>query len=307
MSKNTNLKHVKQGLLTVSLHGGIGNQLFQYAFARAYSHHTSMHIIFDNYGFKFDKKFKRNFELYHFNIPLNIEIKYNFFLFHLTRILRRTGRFGKHIISFLGIPVLIESLLTGEVLNLKYSSLDNLYIFGYWQDEEYFKNCEAQIRRDLTFCPRLSNENIRIAEHIYKSHNSVSVHVRRLHQVGANETQTPDISSLINGESLLPEYYECAIDIMITKFPNATFFIFSDYPDWAKANITIKAESFFLEYGRGSDIEDLYLMSICKHHIIANSSFSWWGAWLGNAQNQIVIAPKAAPLMPKIPDRWIVI
>jgi Glycosyl transferase family 11 len=293
--------------LTVSLHGGIGNQLFQYAFARAYSLQYGMRIKFDLYGFAFDKKFKRNFSLDQFNIPKNIERVNSFFLFQLARVVRHLGTFGEAIVHFFGLPLLLEGSTKHRLQNINTAALKEFYAFGYWQDEKYFFHHEDQIRKDLGFSTPLSEINLKIAKDIQSSPVSVSVHVRRLHQVGADDPQKPVAE--IHGETLSVDYYRRALKIIGEKFSDVDFFIFSDYPDWAKKNLAIPSKVQYLKSGRGSDIEDLYLMSLCDHHIIANSSFSWWGAWLATSYNQgqIVVAPEGAPLTPKIPDKWIAI
>jgi hypothetical protein len=108
------------------------------------------------------------------------------------------------------------------------------------------------------------------------------------------------------------EYYSSGIQYVLSRVPNATFYVFSDDIEWARANMQIPAPTIFIDHNKGKNSwEDMRLMSLCKHHIIANSSFSWWGAWLNPSPEKIVIAPSrwfADPAIPAddiIPANWI--
>jgi len=293
--------------LTIALHGGVGNQLFQYAYARALSLHMKRQLIFDQYGFNFDKKFGRTFSLDYFEIPKDIGNRVCKLRFQTARALRNLKNIGSGLISIFKLPFFIEFSAEYYPTNWLGTPLKDLYVFGYWQDERYFEQYANQIRKDLTFKPNFSHSNLAIATQIQGGSTPISLHVRRLHQVGASEQQVPKAKNGHNEFSISQAYYKKAIELLEERFPMGHFFVFSDFPEWAKENIHSKNQIFYLESGRGSDLEDLHLMSLCKHHIIANSSFSWWGAWLAKSKDQVIIAPKAAPLMPKIPAHWLTI
>jgi len=293
--------------LTIALHGGLGNQLFQYAYARALSLDMHRQLFFDQYGFYFDKKFQRTFSLDCFQLPKEIRNKACNVRFHFARALRHLQKIGTYLICFLKLPFLVEFSSQYQPLCHREISYSDFYVFGYWQDERYFEQYADQIRRDLTFKSGFSSANLAIAAQIRGCSTPISLHVRRLHQVGASEQQVPIVEAGANAYSVGYAYYKSAIALMEERFPEAYFFVFSDYPEWAKQNVQSNNQILYLDSGRGSDLEDLHLMSLCKHHIIANSSYSWWGAWLAEPKDQLVIAPKDAPLMPRIPDRWLTI
>ncbi len=156
--------------------------------------------------------------------------------------------------------------------------LPSHYLDDHFQSEEYFKNIPRIIRSEFSLKESLSEKLQPILEEIRKS-NSVSVHIRR----------TDYLTKQHRYVILNPNYYETAMKIISEKIENPLFFFFSDDIEWAKKNIPHSDNSVFLS---NQDYEDLYLMSQCKHNITANSTFSWWGAWLNNNSNKVVITPK---------------
>jgi hypothetical protein len=145
---------------------------------------------------------------------------------------------------------------------------------GYFQTERYFEHCRDKVRQEFTFKEEIRNRAEAWIEP-YKQHNLVSLHVRRT-----------DYVHLPNHHPLCTlDYYKAAIP----QFPDAHFIIFSDDIEWCKENLQLENATFA---DTGSDYVDLCVMSMCNHHIIANSSFSWWGAWLNPSETKRVIAPK---------------
>jgi hypothetical protein len=187
-----------------------------------------------------------------------------------------------------------------EILNLT----DNVYLEGYWQSEKYFKDIEEIIRTEFRIKIPPDPLTKQIGDEII-SHESVSIHVRRGDYVSNPKTNQ------IHGVCDIP-YYQKAIDEMCNKIDSPHFYVFSDDPQWVKTNITTpNAPIDFVTHNDASkNYDDLRLMSLCKHHIIANSSFSWWGAWLGKKKGQIVIAPsrwyntKKSNYSDKLPTYW---
>ncbi|MCK4744844.1 alpha-1,2-fucosyltransferase, partial [Candidatus Parcubacteria bacterium] len=160
--------------------------------------------------------------------------------------------------------------------------IGNIYLDGYWQSEKYFKNIENSIRKEFTLKNDLQLKAKKLLRKI-KNTESISIHIRR------NDYISHKPANQYHGVCHL-SYYKKAINVIIKKIDDPHFFVFSDDIDWCKKNLKIKFPTIFVEGNK--DYEDLILMSKCKHNIIANSTFSWWGAWLNNNPNKIVIAPK---------------
>lgn len=291
--------------LTVALQGGLGNQLFQYAFGRAWSLRNNTQIIFDEHGFQFDSVFKRKLSLDFFSIFGGIRKSNSKNLFQVARLLKHLGFFGVWLGRRLRPKLIIEGGFHFDQPKWIDCTLDNCYAFGYWQDERYFFEYADIIRKDLHLSAQLSSSNASLKNQIESTSNSVAIHIRRLHQVAASSEQSPHTNGEVAGFILSPQYYMQSMAYLEEIIPNPTYFIFSDYPGWVEKNLTFNYPAKILEVGRGADYEDLFLMSLCEHHVIANSSFSWWGAWLGESGRQIVCAPDGAKLTPQIPARWI--
>tara|TARA_R110002167_G_scaffold168187_1_gene365822 strand:- start:1734 stop:2540 length:807 start_codon:yes stop_codon:yes gene_type:complete len=166
-----------------------------------------------------------------------------------------------------------------------FSFSGDCYLSGYWQSGKYFKTCADDIRKDFTFKTELSHKNKELADSI-GSMNAVSLHVRRGDYVSNSKTQkTHGLCSL--------GYYQSAIEFISSEVSSPHFFIFSDDIDWVKNNLKIGFPVTYVGNNQGVDsFNDMRLMSLCKHHVIANSSFSWWGAWLNPDPDKIVVAPK---------------
>jgi len=293
--------------ITISLKGGLGNQLFQYAMGKALAIRYNATLALDVSGFQIDHFFKRSFELMAFNLPLDIAISNNPIKFQL-------GRFIAHsplLCSVLSSSYLIEPFKSYnhflENLGPKELSSD-LYVFGNWQNARYFENIQTLLRDQFSLREPLSKLNQDIHGLITLATNPVSIHIRRNHNLPSPASRHSEAGNEKNrvGVTLQMDYYHSAISFLKTKLPDPTFFIFSDDPRWAMENFKIDGKAIVLENGRGSDYEDISLMSACNHHIIANSSFSWWGAWLSDSENKIVVAPKISPLMPAVPANWII-
>ncbi|MBU3968891.1 alpha-1,2-fucosyltransferase [Patescibacteria group bacterium] len=181
-----------------------------------------------------------------------------------------------------------------------------LYFEGFWQCEKYFKNIKNELRKEITLKNPLSAHSQDILKKIRET-NAISLHVRRY----ASEHIIP-----WHGFCSI-EYYIEAINQIVKCFPSPHFFIFSDNYPWVAENFlpvlkSLKYSFTLVENNNDKNGEDLILMSNCKHHIIANSSFGWWGAWLNPKKDKMVIAPKKwfahAPknnTKDLIPEEWI--
>ena len=159
------------------------------------------------------------------------------------------------------------------------------YLAGYWQSERYFQSVDEIIRADFSFKSPLNAKNTEIVHQISQV-NAVSLHVRR------GDYVLNPITLATHGLCSL-KYYQTAIQTISKSVDQPHFFIFSDDIAWVKAHLKIPFPCCYLEHNQGAEsYNDMRLMSLCQHHIIANSSFSWWGAWLNPSVNKIVIAPK---------------
>lgn len=295
--------------IVVKTYGGLGNQLFQYAFARATSSHLKTKFLLDidtsviHEGLRVHK-----FSLSHFNTYLPQARWFNLFGFVL---LKRQKKIFNFVYNHLRwkqkiLPFYYPEYVFTFDRNV-FSVPTNTYFDGFWQTEKYFKNIEKEIRQELTLNKPLSPYSKDMLNKI-NSVNAVSLHVRRTDYVYHNE------SNSFHGICEL-DYYKDAINHIVKNVPAPHFFLFSDDLLWVKENFEFLKHPFTLiENGADKNYEDITLMSMCKHHIIANSSFSWWGAWLNPSKEKIVIAPKrwfaGAPkndTKDLLPDDWITI
>lgn len=168
----------------------------------------------------------------------------------------------------------------------KIFDLDNVYLDGYWQSEKYFADIRDTILEKIRFRQSDDARNQDILEKINNT-NSVSVHIRR------GDYLDKDIVD-IYGNICTPDYYKRSISSFMDRGNNPCFFFFSNDIGWVKNEFeSLKADKYFIDWNtRENDYYDMYLMSQCKNNIIANSSFSWWGAWLNENDNKRIIAPQ---------------
>jgi len=289
-------------MVIVRIIGGLGNQLFQYAAGRRLAALHKVPLRLDISGFEGYKLHK--YSLGHFNIseefadPGDVSgFKYRsslagkFYGFFL-RVFGRSRAFS-HVREkkFSFDPVI--ALRGGDV-----------YLDGYWQSEKYFKDIEPLIRQDFSFKHSPDQVNQDAVRQIANC-NSVSVHIRRGDYVSNPETNS------IHGTSSM-EYYRSAMRFLLNKNPDARFFIFTDDPAWVGKNMAFESPVELLTHNDANkNYEDMRLMSLCKHNIIANSSFSWWGAWLNSNPEKIVVAPKkwfndlSMDTKDLIPENWV--
>jgi len=151
---------------------------------------------------------------------------------------------------------------------------DNISLYGYFQTEKYFKHIDSTIREDFTFVDKIFHSCYYFLENTFGYSNCISLHIRR-----------GDYLKYTHHPEQPMSYYETAL----TQFPELPVLVFSDDIEWCRQQELFKRERFYLSEGNGTAY-DLCLQSLCQYHIIANSSFSWWGAWLADSQN--VIAPR---------------
>ena len=265
--------------------GGLGNQMFQYAAGRALSLAVEQTFLLDLRGFT-NYALHNGFELDRvFAAPVKVATAGDVRNMLGWRSPALVGKVLKRIQS----PFLHGPRLAIEPHFNYWSGLrtggTKRYLMGYWQSEMYFKDYAETLRSDFNFKIPLDETNRNIAQRIQHS-NAVSLHVRR----GDYITHTPN-AKILSTCSL--DYYNQAIDYISKRVDSPHFFLFSDDMEWVKASLDIPFEKTYIEHNRGADsYRDMQLMHMCRHHVIANSSFSWWGAWLNPYPDKLVVAPK---------------
>lgn len=300
-------------MVIVRLKGGLGNQMFQYAFGRRLALENNVSLKLDVCsGFENDF-FKRSYRLNHFRILENIASREEVMRFQriesfgLLRPLHRLvnlfrGQSNKY-------SVLRERNATRFDRRASKTSGANILINGYWQSEKYFQPIKDLIREEFQVKSPVKGPNLGLADEIRRS-NAVCLHLRRLFGVSGSEV---DCSVIKKHGVLSLEYYHEGLSYLAKRYETLHCFVFSDSPDWAEENLRLPYPTTFVRPSHGivgKDYEDLCLMNQCKHYIIANSSFSWWGAWLCPNPEKVVIAPQtwfngpARDMVDLIPDPW---
>ncbi len=262
--------------------GGLGNQLFCYASARRLALVNNAQLVIDNVsGFTHDVAYRRQYQLDHFNIYSRKAT-----LVERLEPFSRSRRFLRRGFNQL-LPFKSRNYIQQNGIDFDQRLLDvkphgDVYLEGYWQSEMYFKDIEASIRNDLQIIPPTNNVNLKMAEKIH-SCLAIATHVRFF--------DTPHDVPTNNASS---DYYARAVSTMELLAPNAHYFIFSDRPDDARAMIPLSNDRVTcVSHNQGDEnaYADLWLMTQCNHFIIANSTFSWWGAWLAANPSKHIIAP----------------
>jgi hypothetical protein len=283
--------------------GGLGNQMFQYAAGRALALSKSVELRLDLSAFTGHTP-HNGFELERvFNVSAQAASGADF-----RRVLgwRATPTFLRALrrkqLSWLrGSKVVVEPSFNywPSILDLP----DDCYLQGFWQSEKYFLHHAPMIRADYTFKQPLESRNKELVRSINQCH-AVSLHVRRGdYAVNSATLATHGLCS--------SDYYHQAIRYIADRVTQPVFFVFSDDVPWVRDNISIEFPSHYVEHNRGGQSYiDMRLMMLCDHHVIANSSFSWWGAWLNPKPEKIVVAPKkwfaiGNNLMDLFPPGWV--
>lgn len=289
-------------MIITKIEGGLGNQMFQYAFGRTLATRNNSELKLDITPFETFKLFP--YSLDNFNIDKNYATEDELRPFLKCR--PRQGRLGRFILNpffYDSNRYIIEKdfCFQPEMLNLK----DPCYVDGYWQSEKYFLDIENEIRKEFTLRNPLGQYSKLISKKISSVENPVSLHIRR------NDRVKDERTKILHGSSS-EEYYKEAMNIINEKTKNPTYFVFSDDIEWARANVKTGFPTEFIGQGHDKNYEDMELMRLCKHHILANSTFGWWGAWLSDHyKTGITIAPKRWNIKfdtkDLLPKHWIVL
>lgn len=295
--------------LIVRLFGGLGNQLFIYAASRRLALINNAELVIDIVsGFEKDLVYRRVLEINNY-ATMYREATFCERLFFSSPIFRRLLKVYNSFLPFERRNFIYENSMDFNVdlLGLKFRK--TIYMEGYWQSESYFSDIKEIIKVDLSPKFKLNTLNEEMLLKI-NSVVSVAVHVRHFDNSKINE------KSVNYSNNLNSDYYQNSIKYVLDNISNPYFFIFSDNFVFANDLFSEFDVNYTLVDINNSEISptfDLYLMSSCKHFIIANSTFSWWGAWLSKYQNKIVISPRLVKndgvsswgFKGLIPDNWI--
>lgn len=265
-------------MIVINIKGGLGNQMFQYALGRKLALQNSDELLMDTSGLDRANEMGdiyRPFSLGQFSIAGNVANPAQ-----VQQYKNPYGIFSKILRKF-RFKVLRQMHMGWEpgILQIKKTR----YLDGYWQSPKYFESIRAELLSDFSLREGWSETGQTLGQEMSAS-ESVSIHVRRGDYVANSSVHKA------YGECSLG-YYQAAIEKIKNKIKNPTFYIFSDDVSWVKDNLPV-GDAVFVS-GQGlKDAEEILLMSKCEHNIIANSTFSWWGAWLNQNKGKIVIAPK---------------
>jgi hypothetical protein len=293
--------------VTVALYGGLGNQLFQYATGLAMAKHYGASLVLDLSWFDsvhgLQNTTIRNFALRPFAIQAELKTgefpalsEQNIFKRLVNKILRRIGL----------------DVLQGKIFTEKKFRFDPeifhlncpIWLNGYWQSPKYFENLGHDIHSAIGRPQNLSAESAAMLEKISAA-QSICAHVRRGDYV--TNQQASETHGLCN-----LDYYKQGIHLVSADLSNPHCFVFSDDPQWVRENFDVGIPITVVDINDADNAhQDLWLMAACRRFVIANSSLSWWGAWLGRNPCKKVVAPKqwfmgdARDTRDLIPDGWI--
>lgn len=281
-------------MIVVKLISGLGNQLFQYALGRQLALRCGVPLKLD-LGF-FGTQNLRSYKLHYYNIAAEVATEKEVERFVGQSITRKLYRKVQKLLPKHKRSVYEEAEWWTYEPHLLQAG-PNVYVNGYWQHCSYYKNLPPQIFKELTPAKPICGEPQAILSSIQAAENAVSIHFRR------GDYVTDKKAAELMG--ILPEtYYRGAVSSIMETVANPSFYIFSDDAEWVQRHVKIEAPVTFVNVsGADADCTELYLMSQCRHNIIANSSFSWWGAFLNQNPNKQVIMPAQWVVSPHLNKR----
>ena len=266
-------------MIITKIIGGLGNQMFQYAAGRSLAMTHGCRLKLDISGF--DRYAIHNgYELGLFNVKAEIAS-----MEEVRRLVGTSPRIARFLRKRIGIGKASYHLEKGFSFDRQFfDQTPPLYLDGYWQSWKYFEPYASQIREEFTLPKPLDGTNSELAKQIGRV-ESVSIHVRR-----GDYVANPLLSRVHGFVGV--EYYKKAVRRIYDAVSCPWFFVFSDDMAWVKSHLGLVDNVTFVDHNSGTaSYEDMRLMSLCRHHIIANSSFSWWAAWLGHQADQLVFFP----------------
>jgi hypothetical protein len=277
-------------MIIVSLRGGLGNQMFQYAAGLAAARKNDVPLVLDT-AYLNDRFPRKQFTFRTYDLDI-FELSPKFTA--LSNLSVKAPIPGvwlgldlalANIKEFLGLQKFVKEEKEFSFDPKVFSAGKNIFLWGFWQTPKYFEGIEDEIREAFRFRYPLEGEAATIAEDI-KKHNSIALHVRRADYV------MPKYQEMY-GETNL-SYYDKAVRFMTDHVKDPKFYVFSDDVAWCKENIKLAYPMEYIERSSEGPKANYHvqLMSLCKHNIVANSTFSWWAAWLNQNPGKIVVAPK---------------
>jgi hypothetical protein len=265
-------------MIILRLRGGLGNQLFQFAAAKALALHHKTVLKLDLYYYK--KHPYRKFELDRFNIPIELASQDEIHAFTGSN---PVARYINKRENYLRCPKVFAQPHY-HFYNDWFQLPSDLYLSGYFQSEKFFTPLISELSNWYSPAQPLDQKNESLKS-IMQSTQSVSVHVRR------GDYTATQFNTFFG--TVPEDYYQRAIEKIRDNVKEPHFFVFSDDVQWCRTNLALGENTVFVDYNRGADsYKDLLMMSYCKHNVIANSSFSWWGAWLNSNTDKTVVAPR---------------
>jgi hypothetical protein len=266
-------------MIITNLKGGLGNQMFQYAcgYALSKDYGSKNRVDISYFSSIPSNHTKRIFELSLFNISSQIATE--------AEIIKTRGKRNQVTQLFDVMSAKAYTIFTDLYPIKKYLGIRDLYLNGYFQSEKFFVKYRENILKEFSLTKeQKTNEYNMVSNKIRTDNNSISMHIRRGDYI-------EDLKTAKHHGVLGIDYYKRALSILNVKNPN--IYVFSDDIDWVKKNFTfLPKNTYFVSKHKFNSAQEIILMSLCKHNIIANSSFSWWGAWLNQNKKKIVIAPK---------------
>lgn len=270
----------------IKMIGGLGNQMFIYAL------YVAMKKRFPNTYIDLS-------DMVHYHVHNGYELHR---IFSLPADEICLPQWVKKVAEFLCFKTILERKQNLETLEAyrKTYAWPLLYFKGFYQDERYFADCAAEIRAAFRFDTTLSNEPTQaLLAQIDSDPRAVSLHVRRGDYLLSKHYRE-------SGCVCQKGYYQRAVARMLALRPDAHFYVFSDDIAWVRASLSLPSESVFVDCNHGNDAwQDMLLMSHCRHHVICNSTFSWWGAWLNADPHKIVVCPERWQASEATPSRLI--
>lgn len=254
----------------VEMVGRLGNQMFIYAFGKALEYCSGDEVLFDTSFYVKNPDVSLEIEKF-FNVKLNVSQP------EISKKVKNKGGILKYFFKNM-VKEKVENKFDSDLLKTR----GDKYFRGYFQCEKYFKDIKDVIKKDFTFKP-VDNALLALRDEILNFSCPVFLHIRRGDYVELDKENS--------GQWLCDMlYYKRAAQLMKQKYPECTFIVFSDDPEWVKDNLDIGYP--FKVYSKDCPQFDMYLMQACCHGICANSSYSWWAAWLIDNPDKTIIAPE---------------
>lgn len=282
-------------MIIIELAGGLGNQMFQYAFGLRLA--IERNTVVETNSFLLTNKLLSVLRQYTYR-------RFELSVFGITKPNSSPADLIQAILPFQPGSTLLREPDAGSLPSLPPLAVERVVCLGYWQSEQYFKSAESAVREKFIFRQPVSDFTQCLTELILKTRHSVFVHIRRGDYVtNAGASRHHGVCS--------PDYYRQALAYVRTRVENPHFYVFSDDLAWVRQELgSLLNPATYVDGNRGVDSwQDMFLMSKCRHAILANSSFSWWGAWLNPELERIVVAPRhwfvAKSADGRLPDHWV--